>query len=62
MERITELKDHWECLWVANKAVAKAYGLSQDDFRHILASFPVFSKKQAEFFAFLTAKVDSEAW
>jgi bifunctional DNA-binding transcriptional regulator/antitoxin component of YhaV-PrlF toxin-antitoxin module len=30
--------------------VAKAYGLSQDDFRHILASFPVFARKHPEFF------------
>ena len=62
VERITELKEHWEALWVANKAVTKAYGLSQDDFRHVLASFPVFAKKHAEFFGFLTAKLDTEPW
>ena len=62
IERITELKEHWESLWVTNKAVAKAYGLSQDDFRHILASFPVFAKKHAEFFAFLTANLNTEPW
>jgi hypothetical protein len=62
VERITELKEHWETLWVANKAVAKAYGLSKEDFRHILASFPVFARKHAELFAFLTARLDSETW
>jgi|GEM_PF-5859313 transcriptional regulator with XRE-family HTH domain len=62
IKQIAELKEHWESLWVANKAVAKAYGLSQDDFRHILASFPVFAKKHEEFFGFLTAKLGSEPW
>jgi hypothetical protein len=62
IERITELKEHWESLWIANKAVAKAYGLSQDDFRHVLASFPVFARKNAEFFKFLTDRLNSERW
>lgn len=62
IERITELKEQWESLWIANKAVAKAYGLSQDDFRHVLASFPVFARKHAEFFTFLTSRLAGEDW
>jgi len=62
IERITELKEHWESLWTANKAVAKAYGLSREDFAHILASFPVFARKHPEFLPFLTSKLDSEIW
>ena len=62
IERITELKEHWESLWIANKAVAKAYGLSQEDFRHVLGSFPVLARKHAEFFNFLTANLESESW
>lgn len=62
VERGTELKKYWGALWAANRAVAKAYNLSQDDFRHVLASFPVFAKKHPEFFSFLTAKLDSEPW
>nr|WP_281722795.1 hypothetical protein [Nitrosomonas nitrosa] len=62
IERITELKEHWESLWIANKAVAKAYGLSQEDFSHVLASFPVFARKHAEFFKFLMTRLESEAW
>jgi hypothetical protein len=53
IERITELKEHWESLWDANKAVAKAYGLNASDFEHILNSFPVFARKQPEFYEFL---------
>ena len=62
INHITELKEHWEALWVANKAVAQAYGLSQDDFRHVLAAFPMFAKRHEEFFSFLTTRLDSEAW
>jgi hypothetical protein len=50
---ITEKRDLWPLLWDANHAVAEAYGLTADDFEHILASFPVFARKRAEFFRYL---------
>jgi hypothetical protein len=57
IERITELKELWESLWDANKAVAKAYGLNASDFEHILNSFPVFARKQSEFFEFVRGRL-----
>ena len=62
IKNITELKEQWVPLWIANKAVAQAYGLSQDDFRHVLAAFPVFAKMHKEFFDFLKTRLDTEPW
>ena len=45
-----------------NKAMAKAYGLSRDNFAHILGSFPVFARKHPEFFDFLAGRLDFESW
>lgn len=53
VEHITDLKDLWPLLWDANRAVAEAYGLSPDDFEHILSSFPVFARKRPSFFSYL---------
>jgi hypothetical protein len=54
---ITEMKHLWPTLWQANREVAEAYGLSADDFEHILDSFPVFARKRPEFFAYLKARL-----
>jgi hypothetical protein len=59
IERITELPEHWDSLWAANKAVAKAYGLNASDFEHILNSFPVFARKQSEFYEFLRDRLST---
>jgi hypothetical protein len=57
IQHITELKEHWETLWVANKAVVKAYGLTALDFEHILDSFPVFARKCPAFHRFLRERL-----
>lgn len=54
---ISEITDLWPDLWRANRKVAEAYGLSADDFEHILDSFPVFARKRPEFFAYLKTRL-----
>jgi hypothetical protein len=54
---ITDRRDLWPEVWQTNRAVAEAYGLSADDFGHILASFPSFARKRPEFYAFLIEQV-----
>jgi hypothetical protein len=57
LSHIMEKRDLWPLLWDANRAVAEAYGLTADDFGHILASFPVFARKRPESFAYLQARL-----
>jgi hypothetical protein len=57
IEHITEKRELWPLLWDANRAVAKAYGLTADDFEHVLASFPVFARKRAEFFLYIQERL-----
>ncbi|WP_298189080.1 hypothetical protein [Metallibacterium sp.] len=48
----------FEALWrQANRAVALAYGLDATDLTHILASFPMFARKQPAFHAFLLERL-----
>ena len=54
---ITDDPGHWETLWQINRTVAEAYGLSAEDFAHILDSFPGLAKKRPEFVAFLRGRV-----
>ena len=54
---ISEDQTFWPALWNANKAVAEAYGLNTDDFRHILDAFPGFARKRLDFHAFLRVKI-----
>lgn len=56
-KHITNKKDLWPLLWEANRAVAEAYGLSADDFEHVMASFPVFARKRPAFFAYLAERL-----
>lgn len=44
---------HFEELWRNEKAVAQAYGLTADEFGHILTSFPVMARKRADFCQYL---------
>ena len=57
IEHITEDESLWPALWEVNRAVASAYGLSAEDFAHILTAFPVFARKRPEFQAFLKTQV-----
>jgi hypothetical protein len=57
VEHITEIEDLWPLLVQANLAVAEAYGLTPDDFEHILSTFPVFARKRPEFYAYLQERV-----
>ncbi|MFQ5665807.1 MAG: hypothetical protein ACE5I7_05175 [Candidatus Binatia bacterium] len=57
IEHITDYRDLWPQLWDANRAVAEAYGLTPDDFDHILNSFPVFGRKRPEFVAYLQQRL-----
>ena len=54
---ISQITDLWPDIWQANRAVAEIYGLSADDFEHILNSFPVFAKKRPEFFAYFQTRL-----
>jgi hypothetical protein len=55
-----EIRTAWDNLWAAEKAVAEAYGLCAEDFRHILTQFPVFARKRPDFYTFLVEK--ASAW
>jgi len=44
---------YFEAVWQANWAVAKAYGLTQEDLAHILSTFPVFARKQPRLQGFI---------
>jgi hypothetical protein len=44
-------------LWETERSVAEAYGLSADDFAHILTTFPVLARKRPAFYAFLQERV-----
>lgn len=57
IEHITDRQDLWPGMWSANRAVAEAYGLSPDDFDHILSSFPGMAKKRKPFVAYLRARL-----
>jgi hypothetical protein len=57
IEHITEDEGTWPVLWEANRAVAEAYGLSPDDFEHILGSFPVMARKRPAFVAYLRGRL-----
>lgn len=57
---ITDDRALWPQLWAANRAVAEAYGLTPEDFAHILAAFPGMSRKRPEFVAFLEERL--AAW
>jgi hypothetical protein len=56
-EHITDRQDLWPLLWLANRAVAEAYGLTPDDFAHILSTFPVMARKRPRFFAYLQERL-----
>lgn len=43
---IADDSDFFEALWLLNRAVAEAFGLSAEDFAHIFASFPVMVRKR----------------
>jgi hypothetical protein len=57
IDHITDDEETWPVLWEANRAVAEAYGLSPDDFEHILASFPVMARKRPAFVAYLRERL-----
>ncbi len=57
---VTEDRGLWPLLWQANRAVAQAYGLSAEDFLHVLGTFPGVAKKRKEFFAWV--REQAEAW
>lgn len=54
---ISELEDLWASIWLANRAVTEAYGLTPDDFEYILSTFPVFARKRPAFYAYLQERV-----
>lgn len=57
IEHITEIDNVWPSIWLGNRAVAEAYGLTPDDFEYILSTFPVFARKRPEFYAYLQERV-----
>jgi len=57
VEHVAELTASRHEIWLANRAVAEAYGLGPDDFEYILSTFPVFARKRPEFYAYLRERV-----
>jgi len=57
IDNVSEKSDLWHDVWTINRAVTEAYGLTPDDFDHILNSFPVLTRKRPEFFAYLRGKL-----
>ncbi|CEK13072.1 hypothetical protein CP488_00346, partial [Chthonomonas calidirosea] len=57
MKHVLAFLDAWTEIWLANRAVAEAYGLSPEDFEYILSTFPVFARKRPEFYAYLQERV-----
>jgi hypothetical protein len=47
----------WRMIVSANKTVASAFSLNADQLHQLLNSFPVFERKNPEFFAYLRAEV-----
>ncbi|GIW45684.1 MAG: hypothetical protein KatS3mg077_2966 [Candidatus Binatia bacterium] len=57
IEHISQVQHAWRPIWLVNRAVAEAYGLTPDDFEYILSTFPVFARKRPEFYAYLQERV-----
>ena len=57
ISHISDLEDPWPSIWLVNRAVAEAYGLTPDDFGYILSTFPVFARKRPAFYAYLQERV-----
>lgn len=56
-EHVALYEGLWEGIWLANKAVAIAYGLDSNDLMHILESFPVFARKRTDFYQYMAEKI-----
>jgi hypothetical protein len=56
-QHVAESRESWFPIWLANRAVAEAYGLTPDDFEYILSTFPVFARKRPAFYAYLLERV-----
>ncbi len=56
-DHISQVAQAWAPIWLANRAVAEAYGLTPDDFAYILSTFPVFARKRPEFYGYLRERV-----
>ncbi|MDH7513504.1 MAG: hypothetical protein QHH14_11220, partial [Clostridiales bacterium] len=48
---------NFEHIWLLNRSISEAYGLSPDDLEYILSTFPVFARKRPEFFAYLQNRI-----
>jgi hypothetical protein len=57
LRHIAELAPKYPEIWLANKAIVQAYGLTPDDFEYILSTFPVFARKRPEFFAYIQQRI-----
>jgi len=51
------MPEYWNQLWLTNRAVADAYGLTPEDFEYILSTFRVFARKRPDFLAYLQQRV-----
>ena len=56
-KHINAYPELWEDLWIANRAIAEAYGLSPEDFSYIISTFPLFAKKRPGLFDFIKSKI-----
>lgn len=54
---IYEDKQRWSMFSAAGATIARAHGLTPDDFAYILTTFPVFARERPEFYAYLQERV-----
>jgi len=54
---VADMASLWPSLCSLNRSLAEAYGVTPDDFEHILSTFPVFARKRPAFYAYLQERV-----
>ncbi|MGB7296679.1 MAG: hypothetical protein WBC70_13930 [Candidatus Aminicenantales bacterium] len=57
VRHIAEIAAKYPEIWLANKGIAQAYGLTPDDFEYMLFTFPVFSRKRPAFYSYLKHRI-----
>ncbi|MDR7548778.1 MAG: N-6 DNA methylase [Armatimonadota bacterium] len=56
-DSLYDREDLWPLIWEANRVVAQLYGLTPDDFEHVMGTFDVFAQKHPRAFAYLLGRL-----
>jgi hypothetical protein len=54
---IAEVRKAIPIIWLANRAIAEAYGLTPHDIEYMLSTFPIFARKRHEFYGYLLQQI-----